>query len=157
MSKRLAEVNRVKANIAQLATAFPNCFFVSGHQRRPLKLRIRTDLQPLVVFTAEELDAALRFYVRSDTYLQGCTEGGPRIDLAGAEVGSVTAAEAAHAQKLLEARAARNAERKTKCERLRLEEAARKAQQRVAATAPKRVTLADLRAAAAKRRAATGT
>jgi sRNA-binding protein len=51
--------------------------------RRPLKLGISDDLQPLVSFPEEDLKAALMRYVRSDGYLKACTEGTLRIDLDG--------------------------------------------------------------------------
>jgi sRNA-binding protein len=86
--------------ISHLAEAYPNCFAVYCHRRRPLKIGILADLVMLVPF-AEDLRAAIRYYTGNEVYLRACDENAPRISLEGHETGRVSAAEAAYAQRAL--------------------------------------------------------
>jgi sRNA-binding protein len=96
-------IDKQKTNeiIAHLAKRFLHCFSISHTNRRALKIGIRADLAPLVAFSAEDLERALRYYTRSDGFLRACIDGVPRIDLDGNVAGTVTAKEAAWAQKVL--------------------------------------------------------
>lgn len=107
-------IDKQKTNeiIAHLAERFSHCFSVSHANRRALKIGIRADLAPLVPFGEDELRAALRYYTRSDGYLRACTEGDVRVDLDGNAAGTVTAKEAAWAQKVLAEREAWRGKRK---------------------------------------------
>jgi ProP effector len=147
------KVAKEKAVIEALAEAHPQCFYVLSKHRRPLKLGIKEDLRPLVSFTEEELSAALYRYVKNDGYLKACTEGSPRIALDGNAAREVTAEEAAWSAKLLVEHQQWREAKKAKRDRHRLEEAARRARkQQQAAPQPKRLTLADLKVAAARRK-----
>jgi ProP effector len=125
-----------------LRERFP-CAFAPQRQawRAPLKIKIRDD----ILAAAPDLDAksiarAMRFYVLHPAYQRSLVPGAKRIDLDGKRVGIVTEIEAAHAQ------------RKPKPEPAAL-------RSEPAAPAPKpepkkRLSLSDLKAAAAQRRAA---
>lgn len=117
--------------IGLLAERFPKCFAVYERRRRPLKLGIHhdiTDIDPAA------LTAALRSYVSADGYLCRCLVGAPRIDLNGEPAGVVTAEEAASSK-------------------ARLDDNRKRAKQRREARQPKRLSLADLKAAARARKA----
>jgi ProP effector len=127
--------------IAILAERFPAAFIVYARRRKPLKLGIFDDLLAATAgsIPPDALKAALQRYTRHFGYLPGAT----RIDLDGKPAGTVTAEEAAWA-----------AEHAAKQHR-RLQ-APQAGQVHAPAPAPalKRLSLADLRAAAAARRRA---
>jgi ProP effector len=137
--------------IAALSEFFPQCFHLFEQRRRPLKVGIWNDIKVVLggAITDSELTYALRSYTSNRCYLQSClTAGTPRIDLNGEVAGQVTESEAAHA-----------------AERLKLQTAKWKARQQnkkakpPAASAPpaaRRLSLGDLRQAAAVRKAASG-
>jgi ProP effector len=99
--ERRARTQRANATIAHLAELFPKTFFVYEQRRRPIKVGIRGDLAPLVSVTDEELTIALGYYTRNGSYLRACTEGVPRVDLSGNGIGVVSRDEAEHAREKL--------------------------------------------------------
>jgi sRNA-binding protein len=128
--------------IESLCERWPLCFVILQQRRRPLMLRIDQTIAAAApgVFTPAELESALRFYTGNIGYLRACREGVARIDLLGNVVGVVTKDEAEYAAKII-------ARRRSKPVALN---------QTVSGSspisAPKRISLADLRAAAAARR-----
>lgn len=175
-----------EAAIAALAGRFPQTFAAEGWQpHRPLKVGIAGDLLAAGV-PEGEVRQALRHYVRRRRYLEACTAGAARVDLAGEPCGAVTQDQAAWAaEKVAEIDARRT--RKAVASRLAWQareaerqaagkpagKPARKAAERAATApapstpvaaetpprasceAPRRASLADLRAAARARAAAT--
>jgi ProP effector len=134
-----------KATIAALSEFFPRCFYLFEQRRRPLKVGIWNDIKAELgdAITNLELTYALRSYTNNRCYLQSClTAGTPRIDLNGEVAGHVTESEAAHA-----------------AERLKLRTAKWKARQQEKAAPPapaaRRLSLGDLKQAAAARAANT--
>jgi ProP effector len=140
-----------QAVIDLLADLFPQCFSVFEQERQPLKIGIHADLLAKLngAITPKECAAALRIYCRNRFYLQSCIEKAPRIDLAGNTVGHVTAEEAGHARRRLAQQKAKY-QRRQEAEAKAEEVAARKARN------AGRISLRDLREAAAARRAMAG-
>jgi ProP effector len=130
--------------LAELAELWPQCFSVYERRRRPLKIGINADLLGYG-YSREAIGPALRFYVGAPGYLFALKAGADRVDLDGNVVGKVTDDEAAHAKEQLAKRRER-----LEARRQQQEAAARKAEE---ATKPKRLSLSDLRAAAAARKA----
>jgi ProP effector len=129
--------DEIGAAIALLAETFPKCFAVFEQRRQPLKIGIHADIAAALdgAITLEELSNALRFYTGNVGYLRSLRAGAPRIDLDGQPAGVVTAEETAFAKTRL------RAQRKNS------------AKPAVPTAAPKRLGLADLKAAALQRRA----
>jgi ProP effector len=127
----------VAAVIALLAETFPKCFSVHEGRRRTLKLKIHLDIQAALdgAITPAELHKALGMYCSNQVYLSHTRKGAWRLDLDGNPAGVVTADEEAHAKARL---AARKAPKPTTSE----------------PPAPKRLSLADLKAAALARKTA---
>jgi ProP effector len=125
------------AGIALLAEQFPKCFAVYAARRKPLKLGIHNDIIAALdgAMTAQEIRQTLRFYTGNVVYLRSLRTGTHRIDLDGVPVGTVTADEAQDAKQKLAKR------RKPKPPAQIREE-------------KKRDGLADLKAAARRRREA---
>lgn len=125
-----------------LAERWPRCFAIFEQRRRPLKLGIDQDIAAALAdpFTPDELKSALRFYVGNIGYLLACREGAERVDLDGNVVGAVTAAEAAHAARVI-------ARRQNKT--------AKPINKQPKPAPPRRLSLADLREAAQRRKAAS--
>jgi ProP effector len=131
--------------IARLAEQFPKCFVLYAPRRRPLKVGIFHDLVVAGAGAEADLRSALRYYSSCLDYLRRCTAGADRINLEGLAAGAVTADEATHA-------AARLA-------KLRQRAKTRQQAKHPPAPAPEpaptgRLSLSDLRQAAAARRAA---
>jgi ProP effector len=87
-----------------LAVRFPNCFAPRGEAKKPLKIGIGFD----VLFALPELQsysvsAALEDYCSGRTYCESMVAGAVRYALDGSEAGFVSALEADHARKRLEA------------------------------------------------------
>lgn len=127
-----------------LRTKFPQCFArLDLRSRAPIKVGINADIvAALPDLPAVDVGRALKFYVGQVSYLAHCTEGKSRVDLDGQPAGAVTASEAEHARNLL-ARLAKRQKQKPQ------------AASTLAPTpplTPKRLTLAALKEAAAKRR-----
>jgi sRNA-binding protein len=148
-----AERNRVRnawyaARIDTLLTLrqkFPRAFArLNARIRRPLKVGIHLDIRAAIPDLA--LSRALRFYVSDLRYHRACTEGAPRIDLDGNGCGTVSAAEAENSRRSLqgiEAKLARRREQRAAC---------CNPAPTIAPEKTKRLTLDDLRAAAANRK-----
>ena len=91
--------------LLHLRARFPNVISRVNQQygRRPLKIGIRDDLAALFPeIEPQTIGQALKIYTLHSGYLRALVEGAPRMDLNGAEVGSVTAEVAGHARELLE-------------------------------------------------------
>jgi ProP effector len=91
----------VKATIAELGLAFPAAFTRDTASVRPLKLGIKNDLYAKCDASHRRIMAALRSYCNSIDYLMASTQGAARIDLDGQPAGVVTEAEAKHAMEAL--------------------------------------------------------
>jgi sRNA-binding protein len=157
--------------IESLCERWPQCFVIF-QKRRPLKLRIDQDIAVAApgVFTPAELEIGLRFYTGNIGYLRACREGVSRIDLLRNVVGTVTKDEAEYAAGIIAHRRSKKpsspafpsvastraqvAEKQAEVETGLTNSPAKSGGIIVEATpAPKRISLADLRAAAARRKA----
>jgi ProP effector len=133
------------ATIAELVAAFPATFTLDTDQVRPLKNGVREELYDAAAHISHRrISAALARYCRSPAYLKAVKEGVARIGLDGEPAGEVTATEAEAAHKQLAALGKRNKAAK--------EKAAAKPAAPPAASGPKRLSLADLKKAAAARK-----
>jgi ProP effector len=131
--------------IALLAESFPKCFSVYQPRRRPLKLKIHLDIQAALdgAITPAELSKALGTYCSNQAYLGNTRTGAWRLDLDGNPTGVVTADEEAHANATLAGiRAKKEARAVT----------AKAAAQPASPQPAKRLSLADLKAAALARK-----
>jgi ProP effector len=143
-AKRLRDAT-VMAVIALLAETFPRCFSVWEARRKPLKLKIHLDIQAGLdsAITPAELHKALGAYCSNKVYLSHTRKGAWRLDLDGNPAGAVTADEEAHTKATLAGiRAKREARTAT----------AKAAAQPAIPQPAKRLSLADLKAAALARR-----
>jgi len=135
----------VAAVIALLAETFPKCFSVYQPRRRPLKIGIHKDILAAVdgALTPLELGRGLGAYCSNQAYLEHTRTGAWRLDLDGKPAGVVTADEEAHAKATLAGIRAKKDART----------AAAKAAAQLASPQPaKRLSLADLKAAALARK-----
>jgi ProP effector len=132
------------ALIELLAERFPKSFFIYEVRRRPLKVGIFQDLLATRILGEDELHAALRFYCNNKVYRSRLVVGAVRIDLVGNPAGVVT-----HEQVL-----SRRPKPKQPTPAIKSPEA--KSPGAAVSTAPKRHSLADLRAAALARKAMGG-
>lgn len=137
----------IMATLEMLAERW-TVFSVEPWKRQPLARGIFEAILAATpgTFAPDELKSALRFYCNSLDYLRACREGADRIDLTGNVAGAVTAADAAYAARIIERR-----KRQNKAKSI--------AAKPVAPTAPPqpkptRLSLADLREAAQRRKAA---
>jgi ProP effector len=169
-------LTKVEATSAELVVAFPATFTLDPTPVRPVKLGIKDDLYARSAISRRRISAALRSYCNSVHYLRASTEGAVRRDLAGEPAGTVTAAEARYATEGLAALAKLAAKRASKVASAsrethkgagtgkpspRAATAAPKASEisgRALATEPasprqKRLSLGDLKRAAAARKA----
>lgn len=134
------------ATIAELVAAFQATFTLDTDQVRPLKNGVREELYDAAAqISHRRISAALARYCRSPSYLKAVKEGVARIGLDGEPAGQVTATEAEAARKQLAALGKRNKAAKEK------EKAAAKPAA-AAASGPKRLSLSDLKKAAAARK-----
>src|SRR5262245_15178099 len=134
----------VTAAIALLAETFPKCFSVYEGRRQPLKLKIHLDIQAALdgAITPAELHKALGIYCSNRVYLEHTLTGAWRLDLDGQLAGAVTADEEADDKATLAGiRAKKEAGTATKV-----------ATQPTIPQSPKRLSLADLKAAALARK-----
>jgi ProP effector len=138
--------------IGVLAERFPACFAINPSYRRPLKLNIHVDILAQIgdMIAPRDLSSALRIYVSNIKYLKALVIDAGRVDLNGMLAGTVTTEHADIAK----------AQYKRQREK-------RKAKQTQAVVAPvvelpiadiapsgsRRISLADLRAAAKARQA----
>jgi ProP effector len=121
--------------IARLAARWPMCFALAEDLRMPLKVGIFHDLKAALgdAITQERLSRALACYCAAPSYQRRLMkDGAPRIDLDGQRAGTVTATEAMWA---------------------RVNRTERDKYRRKGAPAVKRSSLADLKAAGARRKA----
>jgi sRNA-binding protein len=87
-----------------LVVRFPNCFAPRGEAKKPLKLGIGFDvLLALPELNSYSIGAALEDYCSGRTYCESMVVGAARYALDGSEAGFVSALEADHATKRLEA------------------------------------------------------
>jgi ProP effector len=92
-----------KIIVNMLCEKFPACFVLYEQRRRPLARGIHREiLAAMPTLTAEQIGAAMRFYVSNEFYCRACRAGAIRINLMGHEAGVVTAAEADHAAARIE-------------------------------------------------------
>jgi ProP effector len=145
------ERGRVQADaaIALLAEAFPTAFAIYEVKRRPLKVGIHADVLAALngAMTPAELGLALRRYCGNSVYLSRLLRGACRYDVDGQHAGDVTAEEEERAKARLAARLAKAKPQQPSAPK------AKPQQQPKIVPAPKRDSLADLKAAS--RRAAT--
>src|SRR5262245_58203375 len=144
MSKKASDTT-VTTVIALLAELWPRCFFMWEARRRPLKLGIHKDILVALngALTPLELSKALGIYCSNPVYLSNTRNGAWRLDLDGKPAGTVTADEEAHAKATLAGIRAKKAVRTA---------AAKAAAQPAIPQPPKRLSLADLKAAALARK-----
>src|SRR5262245_42560137 len=143
-AKKLRDTT-VAAVIALLAERYPKCFLVYEGRRRPLKIGIHRDIKAALdgAITPAELHKALGIYCSNPAYLDHTRTGAWRLDLDGNPAGVVTADEEAHAKATLAGiRAKKEARTAT----------AKAAAQPAIPQPPKRLSLADLKAAALARK-----
>jgi len=95
------EVPSPHALLAQWYKRYPKAFF-KGHTR-PLKTGIHLDLCEVEPWPEKLVRRALACYVHLPRYLKSVREGANRVDLAGEDSEVVTAEEAKHAKRQLEA------------------------------------------------------
>jgi ProP effector len=147
--------------LEMLCDRFPNCFVMFERRRKPLKIGIDRDI--LAVFgediDREQLGRALRLYTRNMFYRKAQQAGAPRIDLDGNQAGTVSEADAAGAAKDFANRKAWAIARRQRAMRMASPQVSITPPEPVIAPPapepPKRLSLADLRAAAARRKAMT--
>jgi len=135
----------VAAVIALLAELYPKCFSVYEGRRRPLKLKIHLDIQAALdgAVTPAELHRALGIYCSNPVYQSHTRKGAWRLDLDGKPAGVVTADEEAHAKATLAGIRAKREARTA---------AAKAAAQPAIQQPAKRLSFADLKAAALARK-----
>jgi ProP effector len=151
--------HRLQAALAKLAELYPACFAAGASgPHRPLKIGIYADLRERGLKAAEA--GVLGVYTRRRAYLKAVAAGGPRYDLDGNPCGEVTADQMAAAQAKIEAAAKIARERREAEIKPQKKEEGRKTLEAVhmsrserQAQAPRRFSLADLKAAAQARKA----
>jgi ProP effector len=144
--------------IGVLAERFPAAFTINPRHRQPLKLGIHHDIAVQLgdAISPRTISDALRVYVGNPWYLKMLIAGADRVDLNGMPAGTVTAEHADIAKAQYEQRRAKhNAKQKQQAPA----NGAAKPELRSATVekkpdaAPRRLGLADLRAAAKARQA----
>jgi sRNA-binding protein len=148
--------------IARLAVAYPGAFFVEQSARRPLAIGIHRALRSDAShgLTDAELRTALHRYCTSPGYLASMVDGTDRIGLDGLAAGSVSAEAVAAAVKIARLSQKSREQREIKAEKAVAVAAA--PERPIAATLKSdfkngnavKLSLAGLRAAAARRRRA---
>jgi ProP effector len=146
--------------VEKLAALWPKAFFINQDARKPLKLGIHRDMVGHAHgLSGTDLRRALGQYCNSPGYLAACTEGAERIDLNGMFAGTVTAEAVAAAVRM--ALSQKTLQREAKVEKAVAVAAVPERQVALKNDDPKngnaiKLSLSDLRAAAARRRQATG-
>ena len=147
-----------KRTIPVLAERYPQCFTAEKWQpHRPLKIGVHLDLIVRGVLLPDECRALFLRYCFRLMYQRALAAGGARFDLDGNAVGEVATDEIEHARAVV---AQMEAKVLAQAEAVRIEKAERKrvAKQAIPkapppdSPAPRRLGLADLKAAAAARR-----
>jgi sRNA-binding protein len=100
----------VDATISELVVAFPAAFTHHPERVRPLKLGIKDDLYTRSAISRRRITAALRSYCNFASYLTATKQGAVRVDLDGQPTGTVTEAQAKHATEALSAPSKRGSE-----------------------------------------------
>lgn len=116
---RQEPVDPVVITISRLQKQFPLAFPKKPAAKLPLKLGIHKDLYAqaeALKLTNAEIKEAVKTWCQGSRYWACVTEGAPRLDLAGAPAGEVTAAEALYAKQLAERRRA-NASRSRRADK----------------------------------------
>jgi ProP effector len=136
--------------IGVLAERFPAAFAVNPGYRQPLKLGIHLDIlaQLSDTIAPRDLSVALRIYVSNVKYLKALVAGAERVDINGTPAGKVTADEAAHARQQLAQQRAKQARRKADSRFPKIDQTLNTNDK----PSPRRLGLANLRAAAQARR-----
>jgi sRNA-binding protein len=150
-----------------LADWWPLTFAVYAPQRKPLKIGIHQDILAAAegAIADHEVSLALRHYCNGSFYLHACVEGADRLDLDGNVAGTVTADEAAHAADKLAQYQARQPKPRSRTARqprsgpittvsTNTTVSTTTVSTTEITTKSSRLTFADLRAAAAARKAA---
>lgn|SRR5262249_27756694 len=139
-SARKKREQAIAAAIALLAEAFPKAFFVYQNRRRPLKIGIHLDIQAALngVITPAELHGVLGFYCSNPAYLSRLRKGAWRLNLDGQVAGTVADDEEVRAKIMLA--------------KIKAKKEARTAAAKAQAPPIKRLSLADLKAAAQARK-----
>jgi sRNA-binding protein len=132
-----------------LVEKFPRPFFMLETRRQPLAIGIRDQIIATGAIEPDQLNLALQFYCRSDSYLRAMARGGARIGLAGEPVGVVTPEQAASAAKGLANRMLRKKARKAEAR-----PACSGAGGTVAVKPSRRLSLGDLKRSALARKEA---
>ncbi len=140
----------VVAVLALLAENWPKCFSVYEKRRRPLKIGIHHEILAAIggVVTSAELSRGLRAYVGNKVYRSRLVAGAVRVGLDGEPAGEVTAGQAAASSTLASSSPASPA---SSCRSSPTPPTSS------APAVPPRLSLADLRAAARRRRAESKT
>jgi sRNA-binding protein len=94
MTDRDAKIERA---IGELLAAFPLAFSAEPGHIKPLAIGIRQQLYQRCALSHRDVGAALRRYTARAAYQRTIIEGAGRVDLDGGTSGHVTAKEAAHA------------------------------------------------------------
>ena len=90
---------RVEQTRAALVERFPRAFAPKGAEKRPLKIGVDKDiLAAMPEIGRRNLTWALEDYTRGPTYQRWLVEGAARVDLDGADAGTVSEHEAALAR-----------------------------------------------------------
>jgi sRNA-binding protein len=134
-----------------LREKFPLAFYrLSARERRPLKVGVHHDIAAAAPELGEgEVARALRFYVGDLRYHRACVDCAVRVGLDGEPAGIVTPDQAANSARSIKGIEAKIAQH-------RRGRAPPVPAQSAAPAPPPRLTLADLRAAAAARKLAGG-
>jgi sRNA-binding protein len=163
MSKGRPGVSKLAdATLEMLCARFPNCFVMFERQRRPLKVGIRGDIVLAIGEDAIDLKLlgpALKLYTHNYFYrLAQARPGATRIDLDGNAAGAVSEVDATSAARDVAAWKAKAALRRQLAMRKpRPEPVIEPVIEPLPPQPPRRLGLADLRAAAARRRQAVAT
>jgi sRNA-binding protein len=156
MTGRDAKIEQI---LRDLLAAFPLAFSTEPRDVKPLAIGIRQQIYARCTFSHRSVGDALWRYTNSPAYLRTITEGAPRVDLDGATSGNVTPMEAAHAAERIMTSLAVAAGKPKDTIKPNTPANANVSQSSpnrdAAKSGPRRFGLADLRQAAAARRAAT--
>jgi sRNA-binding protein len=98
MTKR---ATKAEIAIAELVAKFPAAFTLNPTLVRPLKLGIKEEIYAQCAISRRRIKSALRSYCNSAHYLTTSTEGAMRIGLTGEQAGIVNGTEARHATERL--------------------------------------------------------
>ena len=142
--------------IGLLAERFSACFAINPRYRRPLKIGIHHDIAAQFgdTISPRVISAALRIYVSNSKYLKALVAGADRVDLNGVPAGTVTAEHAAVARAQYEQRCDKHkAKQKQQVPTNGAGKPGLSSTEKVLDASPRRLSLADLRAAAKARQA----